>query len=499
MNEKTMKKKAIEKTLMKKDEKCMMVLFGATGDLTKRKLMPALFRLYQKGFLNKSTPIACIGRRPISRSEFMELLNMSKFIPEALKKPSFLKLIHYHQIDFESKSHSEFIKFTKSLESKYNCTGNKIFYLAMPPTLFGPTIHILDESGILKGKGWKRVVFEKPFGRDLKSARALNKQVSSVFKEEQIYRIDHYLGKELVQNIMVFRFANSIFEQIWSRKFIDHVQITIAETDGVGSRAGYYEKSGAIRDMLQNHALQVLAMIAMESPLTINADDIRDMKVQVMKALRPLDKNDLVLGQYSDGVIEKKKVKGYRKEPNVNPKSNIETYSALKLHIDNPRWQGVPFFIRSGKRMASKYAEVNLILKDVTCNLFCTEEVVESPNIITIRIQPNEGIAIKFNSKFPGAGVKIHPVVMDFCHTCLFGLNTPEAYETLLHEIMTGDQTLFTRWDEVEYSWRYVDPILKLADNLRKKIPKYKSGTFGPKQADELLRRNDRSWLPQGE
>jgi glucose-6-phosphate 1-dehydrogenase len=353
----------------------------------------------------------------------------------------------------------------------------------------------MKKGGLLQGKGWKRVVYEKPFGYDLKSARKLNRCVTSVFQEKEIYRIDHYLGKELVQNILVLRFANSLFEQIWNKKFIDHIQITIAEKVGVGERGRYYDHVGAVRDMVQNHLLQVLSLVAMEPPVSIQADAIRDKKVKVLRVLRKSKPSDIVIGQYGRGKVDGKTVKAYREEAFVNANSDTETFAALKVCLDNKRWKGVPFYIRTGKRLKERLAEVNLVLKDVACKLFCSNETFFGPNIVSLRIQPQEGFAVRFNVKKPGPVLYPFPVSMEFSHKAEFGMNTPEAYKILLHEIMLGSQTLFTRWDGVEESWKFADRLLKIVKNKTKNFPNYRAGTFGPKEAEDLLHRDGRNWI----
>lgn len=479
-------------------ENHMIVIFGGTGDLAKRKLIPALYNLFAQGKINDKVPIVGVSNDIHTKDEYVRKLEPEKFIPNPDKKKlkEFFEQVYYTGLDFKNPGALDnFADFLHEIDSKHACCRNKIFYLAVSPSLFDPVTDILDKSNLLKDEGWKRVIYEKPFGHDLESARKLNRCIMKVFSEDQVYRIDHYLGKELVQNIMVIRFANSIFEQIWNNKFIDNVQITISEQVGVELRGGYYDKAGAIRDMLQNHMMQILSLVAMQPPESMNADDIRDGKVKVLKSLADARKEDIVIGQYDKGKINDKKVPAYTDEPDVSPKSDTETYVAIKTFIDNSTWKGVPFYLRTGKRLAKRYSEVNLCLKDVTCRLFCEHGIKESPNLITIRIQPDEGVSLRFNAKQPGKKMEISPAVMDFCHKCYFAYNTPEAYEVLLEQIIRGDQTLFARWDEVEESWKFIEPIFGMIKDKTKKFPNYTAGSRGPKTADELLEKDGNRWV----
>jgi len=461
----------------------VIVLFGATGDLAQKKLLPALYYLHKKGTLGKATRIACVSRRPYTKKKFLDFINLITFVKTKTVDRSFYDRIDYVQLDWKNPDLAYLYERIEKVEKRAG-TNNKVFYLALPPQLYSSTTDIIDRSHLLQGKGWKRVVFEKPFGHDLKSARRLNEHITRVFREEQIYRIDHYLAKELVENIFVFRFANSIFERIWHKECIDHVQITVAEQGGVEGRASYYDHAGAVRDMVQSHLLQVLALTAMEPPKSLRADDIRDRKVDVFRRLRC---EGLVFGQYS----ATKNIPSYREDVD-NAKSRTESFAALKIFVDAPRWKNVPFYLRTGKRLERKFAEVNIVLKDIVCDLFCEEHARTGPNVITVRIQPDEGLAVKFNAKIPGPRMALEPVQMEFCHACRYALKSPESYELLLYEVLLGDQTLFTRWDSVELCWKFVDRVL--SNSKLPRFPNYAPGSMGPKAAEQLIKKDGREW-----
>ncbi|MFH1400827.1 MAG: glucose-6-phosphate dehydrogenase [Nanoarchaeota archaeon] len=483
----------------------VFVLFGSTGDLAKRKLMPALYRMFRDGIIGEHNPVLCVGRRKFTTQAYLKFIEIDTFVKELDKRilAKMWKFITYVHLDFESDDMSALADAIRAADKKHVCGGNRVIYLAMASSLFADTLHRLKDAGLLESEGFVRVAFEKPFGDDLKSAQELNKVVSGYFTEDQIFRIDHYLGKDLVENMLVFRFANSIFEQIWNREFVDHVQITVSETIGVGSRAGYYEGTGAIKDMVQNHLMQILSLMAMAPPLAMEPEAIRDEKARLLKGLRMVKPEDLVVGQYASGLIDKKVVKGYVEEEGVVDGSQTETFVALRAFIDNHRWRGVPFYLRTGKRMSQTFAEIKLCLKDVSSDLFGWVLENQAPNVITIRISPDEGIIIRFNAKVPGPKMVLRNVKMSYCHHCLFGYNTPEAYELLMQQIFLGNQTLFTRWDMVEMSWKYIDPLVRMVRDKKVALIAYPAGSDGPKEAHDLLARDGRKWLapddPYGE
>jgi glucose-6-phosphate 1-dehydrogenase len=492
---------------------CAVVIFGATGDLTRRKLLPALYRLSQQGLVPNEFAILCTARQPLGDEEFRA--NMKAAITEfgsdaALDESSwrsFAKRIFYITGDFsEAELYGKLKSKLEEVDKEFHTEGNRIFYLATAPDFFGVIAKQLGDAGIArpkasaktKKKSWTRIIVEKPFGRDLESARALNKTLAAVFDESQIYRIDHYLGKETVQNLLVFRFANSIFEPLWNRQYIDHIQITNAETLGVEGRGAYYEKAGALRDMIQNHVFQVTSLIAMEPPASLSANGVRDEKFKAMQSVRPLPADQIdqfaVRGQYGPGTVLGDTVPGYRQEPGVDPNSSTETFAALKLYLDNWRWAGVPFYIRSGKRLQKHVTEIAIQFKEVPHRLFTDSDSPLQPNVLVIRIQPNEGISLRFAAKLPGQALRIRSVNMDFRYGSSFGVKPPEAYERLLLDCMLGDSTLYARRDMVERGWEIVTPILEAWKKPAPDFPNYEAGSWGPQASFELIERDGREW-----
>jgi glucose-6-phosphate 1-dehydrogenase len=492
---------------------CNIVIFGATGDLTHRKLLPALFSIEAQGLLPDKLKIIGFARRDYSDVSYRDEVKQSleQFAPELWKDCQhawhrFCHRIVFHRSDFDN-AHG--FAWLKERLDKYDVTdgtgGNRLFYLATPPVTYSGVIHQLGQAGLAKhdddGGPFVRIIVEKPFGSDLKTARTLNTDLKAVFDEDQIYRIDHYLGKETVQNIFVFRFANALFEPLWNGKYIDNVQVTVAETVGVEQRAGYFDKAGELRDMVQSHALQILALIAMEPPIALTADDLRDEKVKALRAIKPIRGEDVakcvVRGQYDAGQIDGRPVPAYREEPNVPPDSVTDSYVALRLDIQNWRWSGVPFYVRAGKRLGQRLTEVNIVFKDIPPILLkqMSHGGIE-PNVITMRVQPNEGISMRLGAKPPGAITRVESVDMDFTYGASFGQRIHDAYERLLMDALLGDASLFTRDDEVEAEWGLITPIL---ETWRKEpptdLPNYAAGSWGPAAADELVARDGRKWL----
>lgn len=488
---------------------CTVVIFGASGDLTKRKLLPALYRLTQQRLLPAEFAVVGVSRSPMSDDDFRAKMREAiltysgdKRIDDAVWD-SFAKGISYLSGDInDPDGYSKLGKLLDRIDGDRGTAGNRVFYLSTAPSLYEEAVQQLGAAGLAKpkGKGWTRIIIEKPFGHDLESAKELNIEVAKVFDEEQVYRIDHYLGKETVQNLLVFRFANGIYEPIWNRRYVDHVQITNAESVGVEGRGGYYDTAGVLRDMIQNHVFQVLSLVTMEPPISFSANDVRDEKVKAMHAVRAIPPDRLaefvVRAQYGSGSVAGREVPGYREEKDVNPESNTETYVAMKLFFDDWRWADVPFYIRSAKRMPKRVTDIAIYFKQAPLLLFrdvAAQQQLE-PNVLIIRVQPDEGITLRIGAKVPGQVTRIRWVNMDFRYGASFGVASPEAYERLLLDCILGDSTLYARRDMTERGWEIVMPILDAWKNSKEEIPKYEAGTWGPAEADELIERDGREW-----
>ncbi|MDP4158464.1 MAG: glucose-6-phosphate dehydrogenase [Bacillota bacterium] len=485
-----------------------MVIFGGTGDLTHRKLMPALYNLVYDQLLPEHFAIVSIGRKDMGLEQYRNEVfsSINKYSRNKIDETYWARLkelIYYLQIDFTDQSEYSKLKvFLENIDIKVQTQGNRVFYLAVAPEFFETIVQGLHKSDLAESKGtpWKRLVIEKPFGKDLVTARKLNNKLIEVFKENSIYRIDHYLGKEMIQNIMVLRFCNSVFESLWNNKFIDNIQIFLNEKDGVGTRGGYYESSGAMRDMVQNHIIQILSLVAMEPPVNLKTDAIRTEKLKVIQAIEEftpeLLRDNVVFGQYGKGVIDGTTVKAYREEEKVPENSRTETFVALKLHINNFRWAGTPFYIRTGKRLGAKSAEIVVQFKSLPKILYFKDQNVQEPNLLIIRIQPNVGVFFQFNTKDFSTYHDIFATKMETSYNSPTLGNTPEAYERLIFDVLRGDATLFSRWDEVEASWIFADRIIefKYREQKRFNYPNYEAGTMGPVKAFELLARDGREW-----
>jgi glucose-6-phosphate 1-dehydrogenase len=479
-----------------------IVIFGGAGDLAHRKLLPALYNLYVDGLLPPRFAIVGVGRKETPDPDYRQFAadgvkKFSRRPPDPESWRHFAESVYFAPADLEDvASFAPLGARLDTIEHERDLPSNRIYYLAVPPSMFVPTVRSLQRARFVAppgGRTFARLIVEKPVGRDLESAREIDDAIAEVFDERQIYRIDHYLGKETVQNILVLRFANSIFEPVFNRRYIDNVQITVAEEEGVGTRAGYYEQAGALRDMVQNHMLQLLSLVAMEPPRSLDAEVVRDKKLDAILSLRPIEGNavdaHVVRAQYAAGFDMGSPVPGYRQEPGVDPHSRTETFVALKLYIDDWRWAGTPFFMRTGKRLPKRASEISIEFKEVPPILFNRDSSSPlDPTLLSIRIQPDEGFALLINSKIPGPRIRIYPVKMDFRYGATFGNASPEAYERLLLDVMAGDQTLFMRRDAVEAAWRWVTPILdRWAEEKSSPIPAYPAGEWGPPEVDRLI------------
>ena len=490
-------------------EPCLLLIFGGSGDLARRKLVPALYNLRLDGVLPDQYAVLGNGRTPHSHEEFRTILRegVSKHSRQALDAQAwseFERRLFYLAGAIDDASTYQRLKTEiERIERELKLPGNRIFYLAIPPSQFAAACEGLKAANLINpdpdAAPFTRVIVEKPIGHDLESARAINETVGDVFAEQQIFRIDHYLGKETVQNLLVLRFANSIFEPIWNAKYIDHVQLTVSEAEGVGTRAAYYDHSGALRDMVQNHLLQLLCLVAMEPPYSLDPDVVRHARIQVLRCLRPITGSEAetstVRAQYSHGKIDGVEVPGYRRESGVRPDSTTETYVALRLFIDNWRWAGVPFYMRTGKALAKRASEIAVQFKEIPRILFnALPGVHQAPNVLALRIQPEEGFSLRVISKVPGSKARTHPVEMNFKYGDAFGGQSPEAYERLLLDVMAGDASLFMRRDAVEVSWAWVTEILKAWEAGPKWLPEYPAGSWGPVEADKLIQSDGREW-----
>lgn len=492
----------------KLDESCVLVIFGARGDLSRRKLIPAVYHLAQAKHLPQKFQVVGFARDEITRDVFRRFAYSA--IEEQIAKTDFNQKLaqeltdrfHYFRGDIHNQeSFSQFSKILDTIDREQHAGGNRIYYFATPPGLFAELANRIAEAGMTsQSHGWRRIIIEKPFGHDLESAKALNESLGRILKEEQIYRIDHYLGKETVQNILVFRFANGIFEPTWNRRYIDSIQITVAETLGVEQRAAYYEQAGALRDMVSSHLLQLLCLVAMEPPTSFSADDVRDEKVKALKAIKPLSPEDVaqqvVRGQYNRGRVEGTFYPGYHSEPGVSGESRTETFVALKLELDNWRWAGVPFYLRTGKRLAKRATEIAIQFKCAPFELFRHAHTGALPsNFLVMRIQPDEGMTLSFSAKAPGPEIRLGSVEMDFKYVDYFGHVPSTGYETLLYDCINGDRTLFRRADQVECSWQAIMPILDVWNgSWPRDLPTYPSGSWGPSAANQMLEREGRRW-----
>jgi glucose-6-phosphate 1-dehydrogenase len=480
-----------------------LVIFGGSGDLAARKLIPALYNLALQRVLPATFAVVGAARQGLSDERFREELHQA-VAEHSRTKPlneevwrSFAEHLHFVATP-DDRGYQELGRVLERLDRDLGTFANRLFYLATPPSAYAPIVQAIGAHGLRGKTGWARVVVEKPFGRDRESARTLTETIHKVFREDEVFRIDHYLGKETVQNILVLRFANGIFEPVWNRQYVDHVQITVAESIGVEERSGYYEQAGAMRDIVQNHLLQLLALVAMEPPVAFDDKAVRDEKVKVLRALRPIGEDirtRAVRGQHARGFIEGAAVPGYREESGVAADSRTETYVALKCFVDSWRWEGTPFYVRTGKRLPKRSTEIAIEFRVAPHQLFPREAAAGlEPNALVLRIQPDEGISLKFGAKVPVQGIRIRSVNMDFVYGASFMVDAPDAYETLILDALRGDATLFTRRDEVDQQWAFVDPIIQTWAASPGAPPAYEAGTWGPAEADALIERDGRKW-----
>ena len=479
------------------DEPFVLIIFGASGDLTRRKLMPALFALYASRTLPEPFAIVAVARTEMSPDDFRRRMRQAVDEFGRVRPPSeavwdrFARALTYLPGDPKDPVlYTRLETLLREIELSRGGPANRLFYCATPPSLYDDIVANLGASGLARAEGgWTRIIVEKPFGHDLESARALNRQIARFFGEDQVYRIDHYLGKETVQNLLVLRFAHEIFEPLWNRNHVAHVQITVAEAIGVENRGAYYEEAGALRDMVQNHLLQLLCLIAMEPPVTFEAPPVRDEKNKVLRAIHPLERVEEIAlrGQYTAGFVEGRHVVGYREEKGVAPDSRTETYAALKLSVDNWRWAGVPFYLRTGKRLARRASEIVIQFRRTPHMIFRRHPAGVEPNVLVIRIQPDEGMALTVAAKVPGPDLNLASVTLDFRYGEVFGAQSPEAYERLLLDAIHGDATLYARGDWVEQAWAILEPVLRAWRDPTTPLHPYEAGSWGPAQANALI------------
>lgn len=482
--------------------KAVIIIFGATGDLANRKLYPSIYRLYRNGKLSENFAVIGVARRPLTNEDFRNNIKKSiaEFKDDNIDPDHFASHFHYNPFDAEDLTHYQKLNnFINELDEKHETGGNRLFYLAMAPNFFGTIAANLNSEGLTNTVGWSKLIIEKPFGHNYETAQKLNNQIRQAFTEDQIYRIDHYLGKEMVKNIEIIRFANSLFEPLWNNQYIANIQVTSSEILGVEERGRYYDGSGALRDMVQNHMLQIVSLLAMEPPAKLHPDDIRYEKIKVLRSLKPLSTeavdDHFIRGQYDKGEINGEEQIGYRESNGVDPVSNTETYVAGKFVINNFRWAGVPFYIRTGKRMEKKSTEIVIQFKDLPMNLYADKGDTIDPNLLVIRVQPDEGITLHLNAKKGDYDTTSTPIAMQYEKNGEEKSNSPEAYEVLINDCLNGNSTNFVHWDEVALSWQYVDIISNAwSQKSSDEFPNYASGTNGPKAADDLLENDGFHW-----